>query len=259
MASSGGVEDGPDPAGDDGRDKQDDQEAVAGAELDDACEHEVVPHPRRAAGVSRLIKLISRLTPAARQTLPAYFWDFSYRPCPCPASRPCRRRSPAGGSPNRSGSWPTWTPGRPLSGRPEPGSDRRSRTGRSSRQPARSGLPARPCKTMSRSPVRMTAESGTSRPSPIVWSNDDVGEHAGLEQPVGVRQLDAHLHGPRGFLHRRLNERDLAWERRAVGVGGERHRRPAGRARCAAAHIRRLWPAPRRWKGPPRRTGPSRA
>ena len=102
------VEDGPTPAGQDRGHEHDDQERIAGAELDDAGDHGSWPLSKDG---SLSASCVSGPSPSC---LP-YPLDPpcpSCRPCPCRACPACRPLPPSTDSPSRSGSWPRSLPDR---------------------------------------------------------------------------------------------------------------------------------------------------
>ena len=96
------VDDGPTPASQDRGHQHDDQERVAGAELDDAGDHGSWPLRWGGWFSASCEDDPYPSCPPSPPCLPCP----SCRPCPCRACPPCPRHPPEAGSPSRSGSWP---------------------------------------------------------------------------------------------------------------------------------------------------------
>ena len=174
--------------------------------------------------------------------LPGAACRHLYRRRPCRAYRPCCRRRPATGSPNRSGSWPKSPPGPRPSTLRGPESDRSNPAGLifTSTGTKRSADIAR--NAMSRSPVRMTAEVGTVRPAPMAWLIMMLPNMPGSNWPS---ELDSST--------RTCTERDISSTTGSmnttfpvnccVGNDGNRYGDRHSERRYVAIRIQRPWPA----------------
>ena len=157
------------------------------------------------------------------------------------------RARPSGSIPSRAGSWRRSRPGRLLRGRAAPGSRRRA-----SRRPTTSRgsiVPSgRSRKTSRRSPVSMTALSGTTRPEPSSTCNSTSPNMSGLSAPpwfaTSMRTLTVRV----ALSTSRGDVRHLAapCPARLVRAASASPACPAG---CCEGRTRRRRPAPRRATG----------